>query len=357
MNWANAGDNTDNGDHWLGRRKVRRGSRHSRGHIRAAKGNVTPGIAPVKLLLKKFIQLIFGALRTRFRSRKMDAVQVHSLFPDLQLHTDEELASLLDGELMERETIHQWPLSCVQRLRLDDGRRLVYKSQLPPTLEVPFYERVTSPLLARHQYLGQLGRCEVMTLEWIEAPLLSSLVHSEAELVEHGRRVIAEIGRIQENLPVYLDISSTTKWNELVNCVSRDLETLIRGARFRSVPLESIGYLREWAASGEIKAEMNTNSRLCHGDLLARQIFVTGGGYRVIDWQRPILAPAEIDLVSLLDEAKIDPTRYVSRAINGIFWFLRLQWAVEAQTNLFPDFRGPLFDQWAGGAVEKIVRS
>jgi aminoglycoside phosphotransferase (APT) family kinase protein len=37
-----------------------------------------------------------------------------------------------------------------------------------------------------------------------------------------------------------------------------------------------------------------------HGDLKADQVFVTRAGYRVIDWQRPVVAPPEVDLVSLL---------------------------------------------------------
>jgi len=29
---------------------------------------------------------------------------------------------------VERATIHQWPLSCVQRLLLEDGTKLIYRT-------------------------------------------------------------------------------------------------------------------------------------------------------------------------------------------------------------------------------------
>jgi aminoglycoside phosphotransferase (APT) family kinase protein len=73
-----------------------------------------------------------------------------------------------------------------------------------------------------------------------------------------------------------------------------------------------------------------------HGDLKADQVFVTPFGYCVIDWQRPIVAPPEVDLVSLLVGQEVDPYEFIDPQVVGIFWFLRLHWAVEAQYELFP---------------------
>jgi hypothetical protein len=54
-------------------------------------------------------------------------------FFDLHLHDDAELAALLGSPLVERTTLHKWPLSCVQRIRTADGRSRIYKVQAPPT--------------------------------------------------------------------------------------------------------------------------------------------------------------------------------------------------------------------------------
>jgi aminoglycoside phosphotransferase (APT) family kinase protein len=96
-------------------------------------------------------------------------------------------------------------------------------------------------------------------------------------------------------------------------------------------------------------------SRLTHGDLKSDQIFVTSDGYRVIDWQRPVVAPPDVDLVSVLVDSGIDPGEYVGAAVRRLFWFLRLQWAVVAQFDLFPGRRWPLFDRWAAEATGEIL--
>jgi len=84
-------------------------------------------------------------------------------------------------------------------------------------------------------------------------------------------------------------------------------------------------------------------------------MFVTADGYRVIDWQRPIIGPSEVDLVSLLVGEHLDPRRVVDAPIIGIYWFLLLYWAVEAQSDVFPDYRGPLFNQWSGRSIRHLL--
>jgi len=44
----------------------------------------------------------------------------------------------------------------------------------------------------------------VMTIDWIDAPLL----RGEVDLIEHGKRVISEISEIGGELPTYLNIGS-----------------------------------------------------------------------------------------------------------------------------------------------------
>jgi hypothetical protein len=85
-------------------------------------------------------------------------------------------------------------------------------------------------------------------------------------------------------------------------------------------------------------------------------VFVTPAGYRVIDWQRPAVAPPEVDLVALLVGQEVDPYEFIEPQVVGIFWFLRLHWAVEAQYELFPASRWPLFDEWAREAVGNILQ-
>ncbi len=48
----------------------------------------------------------------------------HEYF-DLWLHDDEELALLVQGDILERVTLHEWPLSCVEQLTMAVGCALI----------------------------------------------------------------------------------------------------------------------------------------------------------------------------------------------------------------------------------------
>jgi hypothetical protein len=282
-------------------------------------------------------------------------MHAHPVFADLLLHSDDELALALQSAIVERETIHAWPLSCVQRLCLADGTRLIYKSQLPPTVEPTFYARAASPLLPGQRTLGELGRCVTMVLDWIEAPLLRDVAHSAAEFVDHGRRVVADIGAIAGDVPVYVDLGSPSAWSTLVEGVLADLRQLIEDGRFGLTDLGQVEGVRSWATDGTVVGCVTAGARLAHGDLTAEQVFVTAEGYRVVDWQRPVVAPPEVDLVALLVGAGLDPRPHVCATSVRVFWFLRLHWAVEAQAHLFPDGRWPIFDQWAAEAIRHLL--
>jgi hypothetical protein len=277
------------------------------------------------------------------------------------MHTDDELAERLGAGISERETIHEWPLSCVQRLLLADGTKRIYKSQLPPTVEPEFYERASSPLLAAHRMLDRLGKCATMTFDWIDAPLLRDTARGDAELIDHGRQIVAQIGEIRGELPVYLDIGSAEAWSAIGEGALEKLRKLVDDGRFGSTDREAVERVRLWVASTPVVEKIAEGPRVIHGDLTAEQVFVTGNGYRVIDWQRPVLGPPEVDLVALLVGAvgergtAREPRRYVDPTVVGVFWFLRLYWAVEAQFDLFPDFRGGLFDLWAKEAITHIL--
>jgi hypothetical protein len=288
-------------------------------------------------------------------------MQTHPFFTDILMHSDNELAETLGIDIVERETIHQWPLSCVQRLLLDDGTKLIYKSQLLPTVEPEFYESASSALLLGHRVLEKLGDCATMVIDWTDAPLLRDVAGSDVELVRHGRQVVAQIGEIRGELPVYLDVGSADTWLAAGEVALEKLRKLVLDGRFGSTDLDAVDRVRRWVTSARVVDTVTECPRVIHGDLTAEQVFVTDDGYRVIDWQRPVFGPPDVDLVALLVGAVTNrrPARelrcHVDATVVGVFWFLRLYWAVEAQFDLFPDFRGSLFDQWSAEAITHIL--
>ena len=282
-------------------------------------------------------------------------MHVHPVFNNLLLHSNNELSELLGSAIASRKTIHEWPLSCVQQLVLKDDTKLIYKTQLPPTVEPSFYECATSALLPHHKLLGKLGQCETMTIEWIDAPLLSNLATTETSLVEHGKQLITRIGEIDGNCPAYLNIGAAEPWLATVEDMLEKLQHLVSNKRFLSVNTGVIELLRAWANTAAVIDAITAQPRIIHSDLKPDQVFVTEDGYRVIDWQRPVIAPPDIDLVSLLVEQHIDPRSYVSVPVIQLYWFLRLHWAVVAQHDLFSGKRWPLFDQWAKEAIGQLL--
>jgi hypothetical protein len=131
----------------------------------------------------------------------------HETF-DLLVHSTDELEALLGELVAERRQLHSWPFSAVELLTTASGVRLIYKAQRTPTFEPDFYERVRSPLLPGYRLLRRDATYSTMVFEFVDAPLLRDMQLSEHELVGHGRAVVEAIGQIDEDVPVYIDISN-----------------------------------------------------------------------------------------------------------------------------------------------------
>lgn len=275
---------------------------------------------------------------------------------DVMVHSTEELEAILGEPVADRRLLHGWPFSAVERLTTTNGTRWIYKSQRILTVEPEFYARVHSPLLPEHRTLTDDGIYSTMLFEYIESPLLGDLRLSEAEKVKHGRRLIEAIGSISEEAPVYIDIGSTARWRDFVESTLGLLTQLIAEESLTlSVTDHDINLTARWAKSSPVHALINQTSRLTHGDLKPTNVFLEASRYRVIDWQRPQIAPAEVDLVGLMER---EPYlfQHVSPATIGVFYFLRLYWAVNAKANLLPDLKG-VFDWWSSEAITYIRRS
>jgi hypothetical protein len=274
---------------------------------------------------------------------------------DLLLHTTPELEGLLGEPLTERAHVRSWPLSAVERLTTASGVRWIYKAQRTPTCEPAFYERVRSPLLPGSRRLSDDGVYSTMLFEFIDAPLLRDLALPVAEQARHGRALMATIGEIGASCsdpPVYLDISTVDLWRAFVDVTLSGLAELVGDGRLTLAADADTADVAAWSESAPVRRLIETTSRLTHGDLNPGNVFVVGDGYRIIDWQRTQLAPAQVDMVCLLEGAP-DLFQHVSAPAIGVFYMLRLNWAVTAKRDLLPNIRG-LFDRWSSEALAFI---
>jgi hypothetical protein len=278
----------------------------------------------------------------------------HPHFPGLLLHTDDQLETVLGARLVERRTVHEWPLSCVQKLTLADGTSFAYKAQLPPTVEPEFYQRATSPLLGGHRLLEPVGRCVFLVIDWIDALSLHAVTGGPADLLAQGREVAAGIAAITGDLPHYLDLGSPDSWCAATDSTVQKASALVRGGLFRSIGLSDLRRLSSWATDPVVIDQVTEGARLVNADLRSDQVLVTPAGYRVLDWQRPVIAMPEIDLVSLLVSERLEPRQYLNPTADRVYWMMRLHWAVVAQHDLLGGI-GSAFDGWARQAIDRIL--
>lgn len=282
-------------------------------------------------------------------------MHAHEFFADLLIHDDDELAALLGGEIVARELRHEWPLSRLEDVRLRDGRRYAYKAQLPPTVEPEFYAAAHSPLLVPFLDLGREDRTRFLATEWIEAPSLGSAELSDDEFLGHARRVTAAIGAIEGATPVFLDLSSAAALQEVADETAERLAALVGRGVYLEIGSDAPERVSSWARRPGVIRAVEDGSGISHGDLSPDEVLVVGDGYRVIDWQRPVLGPPEMDLVSLLKHRGLDPAAHLDREFVQLSWFLLLHWAALAQHDLLPGLSPRFTEGWALSALGPIL--
>lgn len=270
-------------------------------------------------------------------------MEKHPYF-DLWLHSSAELAHLLGSPVVERQVLQEWPLSCVQRLRLADGQRWIYKSQqTSSSVEAEFYAQARSAWLPGCRRLGAFQGTTYLLFEVIEAPLLEALPLAEADILRHAQRLTAGIAALETQpgqLPVFTDLGSPARWREYVARTLARLNELVTGAAGRPAPYThtrpaDIAALTAWASSPAILSLFAAPPTYNHGDLAGDNVFVTPDGYKVIDWQRPLRGPAGFDQVTLYESLEIDPRRYLGAGLVQAAWFVRLRWFVDCQVQFF----------------------
>lgn len=276
----------------------------------------------------------------------------HPVFAGLAWHDDHELADLLGSPVVSRRLVHEWPLSRTDELVLDDGRRLAYKTQLPPSVESAFYAGVRSPLLTPWRDLGEVGRARALVTEWIDAPTLASV--PDAELPVRAEEVARAIGAIDGAAPHHLDISTAAAWGAVGGTTLDRLRSLVRDGRYPDIAPDEVDAVAAWIAEPATVDAAASGNGIAHGDLTAEEVFAVEGGWRVIDWQRPVRGPWQLDLVGLLRDRGAPIARDLV-IFDGLAAFLLIHWAVLAQTELLPGLPPGLTQSWVRSAIDRIL--
>ncbi len=262
-------------------------------------------------------------------------MQPHPYF-DLQLHDDVELAEIIGNPISERITIHEWPLSCVQRIHTAAGQTAIYKVQAPPTVEPDFYQRARSPLLVEARLLPIDGAPAALLLTDIQSPNLSELPLDTVAKLAMVDDILHQIAQIGGDLPTLADICTPEKWLAYGQATSEDLSALVAAGTFEQVNSTLIAQVTVCVQSEPISRAISGQTGLVHLDLWAENVLMVGDGYRVIDWQRPIWGPVALDRITLLESVGIDSALHIELGVRQLRTLLLIGQFAQAARRWFP---------------------
>jgi len=279
-------------------------------------------------------------------------MQPHPYF-DLWLHTDEELRQLLGRTVTGRTTLHEWPLSCVQRLYCEPGPNVIYKVQAEPTVEPAFYQVARAPLLVAAQVLPHDHGPAALLLAELQAPRLSDLTLAPAQVFSIVDTLVTQIGQLRGALPALADLRLPAAWRAYGETIVTDLQQLVADGRFVQVTAALIDEVAAWLQAPSVLAALSGPTGYVHLDLTADNVLVLADGYRVLDWQRPIWGPVDLDRATLLTALGIDPRPYVADGVLPLRTLLAIGWFAQAACRWFPAGI-PTYDRQIAGLIGQL---
>jgi hypothetical protein len=255
---------------------------------------------------------------------------------DLWLHDSDELIGFIGSPIVERFTIHEWPLSCVQRLKCENGQSHIYKVQALPTVEPTFYGHARSPLLVGAQVLPIDGMPAALLLEDVQSPCLSACDFSRTTLQGVVDTILFQIAHIEGDLPSILDIRTNEQWCVHAQSIVRDVRALVDAGIFQRVTTAMVDQIACCSCSAETISALAGPTGYVHHDLRAENILVLKDSYKVLDWQRPIWGPTSLDHVTVLESVGIAPAVHMLPGVLQLRTLLLIGWFARAARYLFP---------------------
>ena len=254
---------------------------------------------------------------------------------DLRLHSDAELAAIIGSPIVERVTLHQWPLSCVQRITDADGRRQIYKAQSGPTVEDRFYAAARSPLLPQAETIYAHGGYVSLLLEHLEGRRLKAGALADDVVLRLGMDLLDQIADIKGDLPVY-QVLGGTEWAAMKVEMAAKLRALVAEGLFSHVDDRAIATIVQTFSDRDVAGAIEGEIGLIHGDLTADNLIVLPTQTKLIDWQFVRRGPRLLDLALFLESFGIDPISHVGVGIMRLAALMRIHWLVECATTWFP---------------------
>jgi hypothetical protein len=238
--------------------------------------------------------------------------------------------------MIRRETLHEWPLSCVQRLHCEDGQSFIYKVQSAPSVEPEFYRQARSSLLVTARILPVDSGPAALLLEDVHAPRLGDVILSPADAVALTEQILDQIAAIDGNLPALNDIRSEDGWRAYTEAILNDLCALVAADSFQQVNAAMIDTVAAATAAEDVRAARQGKSGYVHSDLRTENVLVAADRVCVLDWQRPLWGPVALDRLSLLSSLGVDLADHVTAGVERLHVLLQIGWLAQCARRWFP---------------------
>ncbi|MBN2048167.1 MAG: phosphotransferase [Anaerolineaceae bacterium] len=256
---------------------------------------------------------------------------------DLLQHENHELEQILQGEIQTRQTLQEWPLSAVEKITLDDGRKFTCKAQRPPTLELAFYQQTHAPHLMNDVFHFQQGDYQTILFEWVEAAELDPYMEEHHQILWNVDRFLKAIEQMDHGQPVFIDLSTAEKFTTHFTQSSRRIRELVQQQQLSEFILDWIESFDSLVSDPAMVSAAAKNARLVHGDLTADNVLLTPEqDFYILDWQRPLRCNPELDRMLLLNMFEKPPDLPIDEHIQYLYQMLQIDWLAQCADRWFP---------------------
>lgn len=274
----------------------------------------------------------------------------HQYF-NLNVHTDCEIEQILSCKIMNREIIHEWPLSTVHKIETDN-LTYIYKSEFGPTVEIDFLENNKSKYLPKIVKTIKNSEHKISIREFIHGQTLDLYKYSETEL-HNIRTILFENTKIFNTHNVYLDFSSFDKLNRKVIETLASLEFLKNNNVFTKINNYELIELERLLSLDDFYKASIDNISLVHGDLYGENIIINNQNMKIIDWQRPLLTNQLIDKIRFNSSFNIHNDEDINKWCFILNEFIHITWAVECKLKWFPESTD--YENWVIESMKRIL--
>ena len=227
---------------------------------------------------------------------------------DLLIHDDQELSEILQSPILSRETLHEWPLSHVEKITLPN-QTLVYKARRSWTAELDFHrahmQNHTPHIRSLVAWRSRLPY-HWLWLEYIEGIPMQPMAYDEAQAT--GAALLPQIAALEVPGLPYRHNLSATGLPAFVDTMASRMGSLYSQGYFHQTTPQLINAFTTYLDHETVFRVASAPCGLLHGDFKPDNVLVQpDGSPSIIDWESIAYGPAQVDMCAWLAMQGHDP--------------------------------------------------